>query len=43
VPIAPSEMYSYSVYGNNIITYELFNTKSLLNAILSIIILSTRV
>jgi len=37
VPIAPSEMYSYSVYGNNIITYELFNTKSLLNAILSII------
>lgn len=37
IPIVPSEKYASSVYGNNIITYELFNVKSLLNAILSII------
>jgi glycosyltransferase involved in cell wall biosynthesis len=37
IPISPNEKYASSVYGNNIITYELFNVKSLLNAILSII------
>lgn len=37
VVIAPSEEYSTAVYGKNIIKYELFNTKSLLNLILSII------
>ncbi|CAI6150584.1 MAG: hypothetical protein SPLUMA2_SPLUMAMAG2_01783 [uncultured Sulfurimonas sp.] len=37
IPIAPSEEYSYSVYGENIITYDLFSTKSLFNSILSII------
>lgn len=37
IPIVPSEKYSYSVYGENILTYKLFDTKSLLNSILSII------
>lgn len=37
ITIAPSEEYSSSVYGENIIKYDLFNTKSLLNSILSII------
>jgi len=37
LPIVPSEEYSYSVYGENIVTYELFDGKSLLNTILSII------
>lgn len=37
IPIVPSEKYSDGVYGNNILTYELFNSKSLLNSILSII------
>lgn len=35
--IAPDEEYSKSVYGNKIIKYELFNDKSLLNSIFSII------
>ncbi len=37
ITIAPNEEYSKAVYGENIITYELFNTKSLLNSVLSII------
>ena len=37
IPIVPSEKYSYSVYGENILTYKLFDAKSLLNSILSII------
>jgi len=37
VPIVPSKKYSYSVYGENVVTYKLFNTKSLLKAIFSII------
>ena len=35
--IVPDERYSDSVYGNSIIKYELFDTKSLLNSIFSII------
>lgn len=37
LPIVPSEQYSKAVYGKNIMTYELFNYKSLLNSVLSII------
>ena len=35
--VVPDEKYARSVYGKNILTYELFDTKSLLNTILSII------
>ncbi len=37
ITIVPDEEYSNSVYGDNIIKYELFNTKSLLNSIFNII------
>ncbi|RLA83984.1 MAG: hypothetical protein DRG78_02690 [Epsilonproteobacteria bacterium] len=37
VTIAPDEEYSKAVYGENIIKYNLFDTKSLLNSVLSII------
>ena len=37
VVISPNEEYSRAVYGKNIITYELFDSKSLLNSVLSII------
>ena len=37
IPIVPNEKYSYSVYGKNIQVYDLFDTKSLLNILLSII------
>ncbi len=37
VTIAPNEEYSNTVYGKNIIKYNLFDTQSLLNSILSII------
>lgn len=37
IVIAPNEKYSKSVYGKNIITYELFSDKSLSNSIFSII------
>jgi glycosyltransferase involved in cell wall biosynthesis len=37
VPIVPDEEYSQSVYGSKILSYKLFNAKSLLNSILSII------
>jgi hypothetical protein len=37
VTIVPAEKYSFSVYGKNILNYELFDTESLLNTILSII------
>ncbi len=37
VNIAPDELYSRAVYGEKIIKYDLFNTKSLLKAILNII------
>jgi glycosyltransferase involved in cell wall biosynthesis len=38
--ICPNENYSRSVYGNDIITYELFNEKSLVNKIEKIILLN---
>lgn len=38
--IVPNEKYSRSVYGNDIISYELFNKKSLLNRIEKIILLN---
>lgn len=37
ITIAPDEEYSNAVYGANIIKYKLFDTKSLLNSILSVI------
>ena len=37
ITVAPKEKYSKSVYGDNIISYELFNDKSLSNSIFSII------
>jgi hypothetical protein len=37
ITIAPNEEYSKCVYGKNLITYELFDDKSLSNSILSII------
>jgi len=37
IPIVPDEKYSRSVYGSHILTYKLFDTKSLLNMIFSII------
>jgi len=37
ITIAPKEEYSKSVYGKNIITYDLFKDKSLSNSIFSII------
>lgn len=37
VPIVPDEHYAISVYGDNILRYKLFDIKSLLNLILSII------
>ena len=36
VPIVPNEKYSRSVYGNSILTYELFDIKSLLKLLLDI-------
>lgn len=38
--ICPNENYSRSVYGNDIITYELFNEESLVNKIEKIILLN---
>lgn len=37
ITIAPDEDYSKAVYGKNILTYKLFDSKSLLNLIVSII------
>jgi len=37
IPIVPSEKYSNSVYSDNILTYDLFDIKSFLNLLLSII------
>lgn len=40
--IAPDELYSKSVYGNDLLKYELFNSQSLLDIILKIYILSDK-
>ena len=37
VPIVPNEEYSKSVYGDNILRYELFSIKSFINVLFSII------
>lgn len=38
--IVPNEKYSLNVYGNNILTYELFNSQSLIKTIKNITLLS---
>ncbi len=37
IPIVPDTKYSHAVYGETVLTYSLFDSKSLLNSILSII------